>query len=107
MHPDLEDFLENAFAEIEPTSPKVGRVVVEPDYEISPDERDSAAIAGELKKLLTVQSPETDELSSFDGVEAKVRPEFGLLKKYLRRVTLHADAVDGPWIEVAPPGNWI
>jgi len=107
MHPDLEDFLESAFSEIEPTSAKVGRVAVEPDYEMSPDEHDTAAIAEELRNLLARQSPAGDQLTSFDGVEAKVGPEFGLLKKYLRRVTLHADAADGPWIEVAPPGNWI
>jgi hypothetical protein len=107
VHPDLEDFLESAFSDITPTTAKVGRVVVEPDYEMSPDERDSAGIAEELKNLLAEQLPAGEQLTSFDGVEAKVRPGFTLLKKYLRRITLHADAVNGPWIEVAPPGNWI
>jgi hypothetical protein len=107
MHPDLEDFLESAFEAIEPTSSRIGRVVVEPDYEVPPDERERSGIAKELTDLLAVQSPADHQMASFDGSEATIGEKFGLLKKYLRRVTLHASPVDGPWIEVAPPGNWI
>ena len=32
MHAELEDFLERAFRSIQRSSPNIGRVVVEPDY---------------------------------------------------------------------------
>jgi len=40
MNPQLEFFLEDAFNSVRPTSPEVGRVVVEPDYDVSPDEQE-------------------------------------------------------------------
>ena len=42
------------------------------------------------------------------GFEAEdSRPIIPLLNKYVRSITLHQDKLDGSWVEVAPPGNWI
>ena len=98
MHPELEDFLENAFDDVPRLSPGVGRVVVEPDYDVAPDETDRARLSDELQAFLSGRS----ELG-----EARIDEGCHVLKKYLRSVRLYADSVDGPWIEVAPPGNWI
>lgn len=107
MHPELEDFLEAAFKAIERTSSSLGRVVVEPDYDKQPEASESAALAQELKALLEAQSPAGAALRSHDGLEVKIPPDQMLLKKYLRKVTLHSNALTGSWVEVAPPGNWI
>ena len=40
MDPQLEFFLEEAFSAVRPTSPQIGRIVVEPDYDISPDQNE-------------------------------------------------------------------
>ena len=107
MHPDLEFFLEQAFSRISPTSPQIGRVVVEPDYEADPDNADSIPVADQLTNCLQSQSLNPDLISAHAGQEIKLPDTEALLRKYIRRITLHADRVDGPWIEVAPPGNWI
>lgn len=107
MYPELEDFLEAAFKSIERTSSNVGRVVVEPDYDRTPEVSDSAALGQELKALLEAQPPAGAALTSYDGFEVKIQSDQILLKKYLRKITLHANALAGSWVEVAPPGNWI
>jgi len=108
MNPQLDDFLEDAFASVKPTSAKIGRVVVEPDYNLSPgSDADAAAISEELRSCLAAQSLSDDALASREGLEVSIEDRFGLLKKYLLRITLHGDAVEEPWVEVAPPGSWI
>ncbi len=107
MHAELEDFLESAFNSVQPTSGMIGRVVVEPDYDVQPDPSCSSHITQQLSDCIRSQSLAADRLASRAGLEATIGSEYGLLKRYLRRITLHADPVDGPWIEVAPPGNWI
>ncbi len=107
MHPELEDFLNAAFASIPPTSPEIGRVVVEPDYEVEPSEPDAAGLKDELLAFLHEQSPDITALASHEGFEAKIPSSHRLLAKYIRSVSLHADKLAGSWIEVAPPGNWI
>lgn len=98
MHPDLEFFLEEAFDEIEPLAPGVGRVVVEPDYDATPTAADKAKLAEELIELIK----DHGEPGDFE-----VPPGLKVLSRYIRRVTLRSDPLDGPWVEVAPPGNWI
>jgi hypothetical protein len=98
MHPDLEFFLEEAFDDIEPAIPGVGRVVVEPDYDAAPAAADKTKLTEELLDFVK-DHPEPGELA--------VPPGLKVLAKYIRRVQLRKDSLDGPWVEVAPPGNWI
>jgi hypothetical protein len=107
MNPDLEDFLEKAFASMKPTSDAIGRVVVEPDYDSGVTANDSQQLRGELIELLSGQTVDGKELKSQDGFEVKISSRYQILSKYVRRITLHADSVEGDWIEVAPPGYWI
>jgi hypothetical protein len=107
MNPELETFLESALDAVPPTSPEIGRVVVEPDYEVSPREQDAGHLASEFVQCLQEQSPNAAELSSHQGFEVQIPGSYRLLTKYIRSITLHQDRVEGPWVEVAPPGNWI
>jgi hypothetical protein len=108
MNPDLEDFLEDAFAPVQPTSVGIGRVVVEPDYENNlPTAGEADQLRDELSRLINDQSPDVTRLSSHEGVEVSIPDRYPLLSKILRRVILHADKAEGPWVEVEPPGNWI
>ncbi|MBV9156654.1 MAG: hypothetical protein JO097_10360 [Acidobacteriaceae bacterium] len=107
MHPELESFLNSAFSSVQPTSPEIGRVVVEPDYETTPSQHDAGHLASELVQCLREQTPDPKALASHEGFEADMPGAYRLLSKYVRRITLHQDSTEGPWIEVAPPGNWI
>ena len=107
MDPRLEPFLEDALEAVEATSSAIGRVVVEPDYDVSPVDSDAVAIAAELRALIDRQSPDPAALASPQGYEVHIPEEFRVLDKYIRSITLHQDSVEGAWIEVAPPGNWI
>jgi hypothetical protein len=107
MHPDLEDFLENAFAAIKPTFDAIGRVVVEPDYDSQVTTDDGQQLRSEFLELLNGQNVDGHALKSHDGFEVKIPGRYKLLSKYIRRITLHADNVEGDWVEVAPPGYWI
>ncbi len=107
MNLQLESFLETALGSIEPTSNQIGRVVVEPDYEASLDEHEASTIAEQLTACLRDQKPEPDQLSSPQGDEIQIGNSYPVLRKYVLRITLHADGVEGSWVEVAPPGNWI
>ena len=107
MHPDLEFFLEKAFEGVAPTSPEIGRVVVEPDYDIAPQANDAGNVASELVQCIGEAAPDGDRLASPDGYEVDIPGVYRVLRKYVRRITLHADKVEGDWVEVAPPGNWI
>ena len=98
MHPDLDDFLESAFRSVQPVSPAIGRVVVEPDYDVAPDPRDVSELTNQLTECLRSHTVPGD---------VEIDSKHPLLKKYLRRISLHADKVDGSWVEVEPPGNWI
>lgn len=98
MHPDLDDFLESAFQSVQPVAPAIGRVVVEPDYDVEPDPRDASELANQLTDCLRTQTMPGD---------VEIARNYPLLKKYLRRISLHADKVEGSWVEVEPPGNWI
>ncbi len=103
----LEDFLEDALERVQPTSSEIGRVVVEPDYDISPVDSDAPALARQLSDLLTRQSPDPAALACPQGYEVNIPADFPILARYIRSITLHQDRVEGPWVEVAPPGNWI
>ena len=107
MHPDLEFFLEDAFASLPPTSKNIGRVVVEPDYESASAPGDPQQLRSEFTKLLSGQTADDSALQSQEGFEVKIPSNYQLLSKYIRRITLHADSVEGDWVEVAPPGYWI
>ena len=107
MHPDLESFLQDALSQVKPTSPQIGRVVVEPDYETQPDAADSNRIADQLTQFLEGQALNPDLLNTHNGQEIKIAEKDALVRKYIRRITLHTGSVEGAWIELAPPGNWI
>ncbi len=107
MDPNLEFFLERSFESVQPTLSEVGRVVVEPDYDRSPVPEDARELAEELTRCLREQSPESAALASHDGFTVDVMGKYPLLSKYIRSITLHQDRTEGPWVEVAPPGNWI
>ncbi len=107
MHPELEDFLNRAFGSLEATSPKIGRVVVEPDYDAQPEEREGSVAAEQLRDCVAREALAEEALAARDGLEVKIRNEYGLLRKYVRSIRLHANAVEGSWVEIAPPGNWI
>ncbi len=107
MHPELEFFLEEAFQSVAQTSPQIGRVVVEPDYEIAPEAKDAGHLASELLQCLREADSSGLPDTGHEGLEIEILGPYRLLRKYLRRITLHADPIEGDWIEVAPPGNWI
>ena len=107
MDPQLEFFLEDAFSSVRPTSPQIGRVVVEPDYDISPDEKERDQLVSELVDCVQEHSPNPTELASPEGLKLNVPNRYRVLAKYVRRVTLHQAPTEWPWVEVAPPGNWI
>lgn len=107
MNPDIENFLEAAFDSIQPTSSEIGRVVVEPDYDADPAQQDVGALQSELLACVREQSPDPGPLRSVDGFAVKIPPTYPVLAKYVRRLTLHQNKLDGSWVEVAPPGSWI
>ncbi len=107
MNPELEFFLEEAFGSVNSTSLEIGRVVVEPDYDKSPDPQDREPLVTELVRCIQRESPNIAELASPQGWEVKMLGRYSILAKYMRRVTLHKGPSERPWIEVAPPGNWI
>lgn len=107
MHPDLEFFLEDAFQSVQQTSPEIGRVVVEPDYDVAPDVQDAGTLPTQLLQCLRESKIDNKALSGHEGYDLEVPAAYRLLHKYIRRITLHADGVEGEWIEVSPPGNWI
>ncbi len=107
MHPDLDEFLERILACVQPISNSVGRVVVEPDYDTQPEERDASALAKQLTECIAAQAGLAEPIASPQGREVPIGAEYPLLKRYLRRIMLHSDTVEGAWVEVAPPGNWI
>jgi hypothetical protein len=107
MDPQLEFFLEEAFSAVSPISSQIGRVVVEPDYDISPDQQERDQLVDELVRCIQEQSPNATDLASRHGWELKVPKNYPILGKYLRSITLHQAPAERPWVEVAPPGNWI
>jgi hypothetical protein len=107
MDPQLEFFLEDAFKSVQPTSPEIGRVVVEPDYDTTPDQKEGDQLAAELHSCIQEQSLNATDLASSQGFELKITSKYPLLRKYVRSITLHQAPTERPWVEVAPPGNWI
>ena len=107
MHPELEDFLERTFEHIEPTDQAIGRVVLEPDYEVQPDAKDAGHLASELLQCLREVDGRVIAGCGHNGYEVEIPGASRVLRKYIRRITLHADKLEGGWVEVAPPGNWI
>jgi hypothetical protein len=107
MDPQLEFFLEDAFSSVSATSPQIGRVVVEPDYDISPDQQEGDQLANELVRCIQEQSPRASKLASREGWTLPVPNKYRVLAKYVRSITLHQAPAEQPWVEVAPPGNWI
>ncbi len=107
MNPDLEVFLQDVFGNLERGNSPVPRVAVEPDYESGSTDVDPAKLRSELSQLLVEQRVDTKTLSSHEGIEIGIPTEYAQLSKCIRRIFLHGDKEDGPWIEVVPPGNWI
>jgi hypothetical protein len=107
MNPDLEVFLQDVFGNLERGNIPVPRVAVEPDYESGSTDVDPAKLRSELSQFLAEQQVDKKTLSSHEGIEIGVPKEYLQLSRAVRRVFLHADKEDGPWIEVIPPGNWI
>ncbi|MGA8029027.1 MAG: hypothetical protein WB992_17955, partial [Bryobacteraceae bacterium] len=95
MNPELENFLEAAFQSVQPTSPEIGRVVVEPDYEVSPAQQDCRALAEELIRAIREHPPNPAALASHEGFEIDVSDRYPLLSKYIRSITLHNERVEG------------
>lgn len=107
MDPQLEFFLEEAFSSVNSTSSDIGRVVIEPDYDITPDLEDQDHLSQELIRCIQRESPSAAQLASPQGWEVKTLKQYSILAKYVRRITLHKAPAELPWVEVAPPGNWI
>ena len=107
MYPELEDFFEAALGGVQPVAQGIGRVVDEPEYDVAPTEGDGPKLATELTGCIRDQRTDLLALQSPEGFEAEVSAKYALVKKYIRRITLHADTVEGAWVEGAPPGNWI
>jgi|SRR3954451_149833 len=107
MNPDLEVFLQDVFGSLERGDSPVPRVAVEPDYESGSAEVDPAKLRSELSQLLAQQRVDATKLSAHEGMEISIPKEYAELSKALRKVFLHGDKEDGPWVEVIPPGNWI
>jgi hypothetical protein len=107
MDPQLEFFLEDAFNSLSATSPQIGRVVAEPDYDVTPDEKERDQVAAQLIQCVQEQSPDAAKLASPQGYEIKVPGTYPVLAKYIRKLILYRNPKEEPWVEVAPPGNWI
>ncbi len=107
MNPDLEAFLQEAFGGVQRGDSPIPRVAVEPDYESGTTDADPGKLRTELTQLLAEQHMEMKDLSSHEGVEVAIPSKYAELAKTVRRLFLHGDKEDGPWIEVIPPGNWI
>jgi len=107
MDPQLEFFLEDAFKSVPPTSAGIGRVVVEPDYDVTPEPNDKNQLAAQLVQCIQEQSPNAAALAAPEGWELQVPNSYSLLSKYVRTITLYQAPAEQPWVEVAPPGNWI
>ena len=107
MNPDLETYLDEVFESVQPTSPDIGRVVLQPNYEDGPLSGDAEQLRVELVQLLKAQKPGLVGLESHQGVEVSVPGQYQTLGKFVRTVTLHANHLEGPWVEIAPAGSWI
>ena len=107
MNPDLEVFLQDTFANVPRGDSPVPRVAVEPDYESGTSDADPAKLRAELSQLLARQQVDTKTLSSHEGIAVTIPNQYTELAKTVRKIFLHGDKEDGPWIEVIPPGNWI
>jgi len=107
MNPENEDILEDALQPIKPSSAEVGRVLIEPDYEVGIEPSDAKQLSIEIERLLQEQTPDPDKLTSHDGFTVKIPSQYPMLTKHIRRISLHSDRAEGQWIEVLPPGNWI
>jgi hypothetical protein len=107
MHPELEDFLEEAFAGVKPTASGIGQVVVEPDYDVAPEPKDAGHLVSELLQCLSEVDTSGVKDAGQKGAELEIPGAYRLLKRYIRRITLHPDKIESEWVEVAPPGNWI
>ncbi len=108
MNPDLEMYLQDAFKTMQPTNPKIARVMVEPEYESGAAPADAAVLRDELSSLLAAFGDVGDrEITTHAGEEVTGLESCQNLHRVVRRITLHADREDGPWVEIAPPGNWI
>jgi hypothetical protein len=107
MNPDLELFLQDVFGDVQRGDSPVPRVAVEPDYESGSADADPAKLRAELAELLAGQAVDAKQLSSHEGIEVSIPSKYTELAKSVRRVFLHGDKEEGPWIEVIPPGYWI
>ena len=108
MNPDLEIYLQDAFKTMQPSNPAVARVMVEPEYESQAAPADAAVLRDELASLLgSFQAIDKREIDTHDGEEVPGLNRCENLRQVVRKITLHADREDGPWVEIAPPGNWI
>ncbi len=107
MNPDLETYLDEVFASVQPTSPEIGRVVLQPNYEDGPPSGDAEQLRVELVRLLQEQKPGLVGLESPEGIEILIPGQYQTLSKFVRTVTLHANRLDGPWVEIVPAGSWI
>lgn len=107
MNPDLEAFLQEAFGSVQRGNSLIPRIAVEPDYESGTTDADPEKLRAQLMQLLAEQHVETKQLPSHEGVEVNIPSKYTELAKAVRRLFLHGDKEDGPWIEVIPPGNWI
>ena len=107
MYPELETFLDETFGGIEATTGAIGRVVVEPDYDTQPNPQEKQQLSDGLLQFIREQPPNPAAMASPQGFEVTVPKDRGLLSKYVRRITFHADRLEGPWVEIEPPGSWI
>jgi hypothetical protein len=102
VNPNLEFFLEDVVRGITPTSSQIGRVVLEPDYDVCERIGDAQSLRDQIVELIRSQNADAP-----DGTEVEIPPAASLLRKYLQRVILYRNRLPGEWIEVTPPGSWI
>ena len=107
MNPELETFLQDAFSSLKPSIQGVARVLVEPDYETDAPLQNADQLTAELTKLLSAQKVDLIALGSHTGFEVDDLGKYPNLQRLVRRVTLYGEPAEDPWVEVAPPGNWI
>jgi hypothetical protein len=107
MKPQIENFLQEALKNVSPQVQGVGRVVVEPDYDSDAPLQQPEELAAEFQRLLRSQRVDLVALMSHVGFEVEDLSSFPRVASLVRRISLHSDSAEGPWIEVAPPGSWI
>jgi hypothetical protein len=99
---------------VQPTSERVGRVEIYPNYGTTPDESEKSILVGQFAKCLGEQTPDAPSLKS-QGFRVLVSADYPVVKKYLEKTVMKAPEKGGPpekagspkvpWVQLVPSGG--